>query len=129
MATDHFFSTKLLVGNLEKSALFYQSVCGLSEERRVDATIFGREVSEIIYRATSPGGAKFVLLAFLDTPEPAPGDVVLVFNTIDLKAFIQRAQDAGGSVVQDIETLAEHGIKVAFIKDMEGHLIEAIERL
>jgi lactoylglutathione lyase len=129
MAADLFIITKLIVGNLEKSAQFYQSVCGLSEEKRIDAAIFGREVTEIIYGATSPGGGKFVLLAFLDTPEPAPGDVVLVFNTTDLKAFIQRVQDAGGSVVQDIETLADHGIKVAFVKDVEGHLIEVIERL
>jgi lactoylglutathione lyase len=128
MAADLFIITKLVVGNLEKSAIFYQSVCGLSEEKRIDATIFGRKVREIVYGATSPGGAKFVLLAFLDTPEPAPGDVVLVFDTADLKAFIQRAQDAGGSVAQDIETFAEHGIKVAFIRDMEGHLIEVIER-
>ena len=129
MAKDHFGFAKLVVGDLEKSATFYRTVCGLTEQARIESEIGGRAISEIMFNPTGSGGATFVLLSFHDTPEPAAGELILGFITPDVRAFVDRARAAGGSVVQEAVARPEHGVKVAFVKDIEGHLIEVVERL
>jgi catechol 2,3-dioxygenase-like lactoylglutathione lyase family enzyme len=129
LTNDHFSFTKLVVGDLERCADFYKEVCGLTELARVNASIAGRAISEIMFHPTADGGSTFVLLSFLDTPKPAAGELILGFVTPDLAAFVARARAAGGTVVQDIVTQPEHGVKVAFVTDIEGHLIEVVEML
>ncbi|HLG90146.1 MAG TPA: VOC family protein [Alphaproteobacteria bacterium] len=126
---DHFGFTKLVVGDLEKSAAFYKSVCGLVERTRVESEINGRTIREILFNATAPNAGTFVLLSFTDSPKPAAGETILGFMTPDLSGFVDRARAAGGSVAQDIKTAPEHGVKVAFVRDVEGHLIEVVELL
>jgi catechol 2,3-dioxygenase-like lactoylglutathione lyase family enzyme len=129
MATDHFGFTKLIVGDLERSADFYTSVCELTELARVDAAIEGRRISEIMFNATGQGGATFVLLTYRDTPKPSSNEVILGFITKNVHAFVERAKAAGGSVAQEVESQPQHGVKVAFVRDVEGHLIEVVELL
>ena len=129
MTADHFGFTKLVVGDLEKSATFYKSVCGLTEMARVDAEIEGRAISEIMFNGTAPGAGTFVLLAYKDTPAPTSGELILGFITQDVDAFVARARAAGGSVAQAGTAQPEHGVKVAFVRDNEGHLIEVVEML
>ncbi|ATB32265.1 VOC family protein [Melittangium boletus] len=124
-----FGFTKLLVDNLEASAAFYKSVCGLVETRRVDATIAGRNIREILFAPGHEGGATFVLLKFLDAPKPTTDEVILGFMTDDIDAFVERAKAAGGAVAQSSSTTVEHGLKVAFVTDVEGHLIEVVQLL
>ena len=125
----HFGFTKLLVQDLEKSAAFYSAVCGLTETYRVESEIAGRPIKEIMYAPTAEGGASFVLLSFLDAKGPHREEVILGFQTEDLEAFVKRAQDAGGKVVDPIRSMPEHGVKVVFITDVEGHLLEVVELL
>lgn len=125
----HFGFTKLLVQDLEKAAAFYSSVCGLTEWARVEAEIAGRPIQEIMYSPTAEGGGTFVLLTFLDNAAPAREEVIIGFQTDDLEAFVERALAAGGKVVEPIRVMAEHGVKVAFVADVEGHLIEVVELL
>jgi catechol 2,3-dioxygenase-like lactoylglutathione lyase family enzyme len=128
--TDAAFAfTKLIVGDLERSAAFYRAVCGLTEQTRIEAAVDGRAMTEIILTADSPTAATLILLAFHDAPDPAPGDSILGFQTADLAAFVDRAVKAGGALVQDIKAFPEHRLKYAFVKDNEGHLIEGLERL
>lgn len=126
-STAHFGFTKLLVQDLEKSAKFYTEVCGLTELHRVDAQIAGRPISEIMFNATGPGAAMFVLLKFLDDEGSTGRDVVLGFQTDDVAAFVQRAVDAGGSIVDRVRDNPEHGVMVGFVSDPEGHLIEVVQ--
>ncbi len=129
MATDHFGFTKLIVGDLEKSAAFYKSVCELTEMARVDAEIENRSISEIMFNVTGQGAATFVLLSFLDAPVPKTAEVILGFITQDVDAFVARARKAGGSVAQEAQNQPQHGVRVAFVRDVEGHLIEVVELL
>ena len=124
-----FAFTKLIVGDLERSARFYAAVCGLREQRRIGAVVGGRTVTEIILGGDSAGPASLVLFAFHDSPQPAPGDSILGFETIDLEAFVERTRAAGGSVMHDIQSLPELGLRFAFVRDPEGHLIEAMQWL
>lgn len=125
----HFGFTKLLVDDIERAADFYKEVCGLSETARVDAIINGRPISEILFAPTGQGAATFVLLKFLDAPKPTNDEVILGFITDDIEAFCARADAAGGRITQPIADNPEHGVKVAFVTDVEGHLIEVVELL
>jgi predicted enzyme related to lactoylglutathione lyase len=127
VATDHFGFTKLVVGDLERSADFYTFVCELSEMARVDATIEGRPISEIMFNATGEGAATFTPLAYNGEPAPKAGEVILGLITKDVDAFVSRVEAAGGKVAQPAERQPEHGVKAAFVRDLEGHLIEVVE--
>lgn len=124
-----FGFTKLLVDDLERVAAFYKSVCDLQETVRVESEIAGRRISEIMFAPTGEGAGTFVLLKFLDAPKPTNDEVILGFITTDVDAFIARAVAAGGSVAQAAYDNVEHGVKVGFVKDVEGHLIEVVELL
>lgn len=125
----HFSFTKLLVHDLETSAKFYTSVCGLTEIARVSDAINERAIDEILYSPTGTGGATFVLLKFVGAPKPRNDEVILGFMTPDLEAFLQRVKAAGGSIVQEIRAMPTHGVRVAFVTDVEGHLIEVVQML
>ena len=49
--------------------------------------------------------------------------------TPDLDAFIARAEKAGGKMLQPIKTNEEHRVKVGFVTDLEGRIIEVVETL
>jgi len=125
----HFGFTKLVVADLEKSVAFYRAVCGVKETGRVDAAIAGRKISEVLFAPTANGGATLVLLAFHDAPKPASGEVILGAITRDIDAFFARALAAGGSVVEAAHEMAELKIRVGFVADAEGHLIEVVQPL
>lgn len=127
--TSHFGFTKLVVQDLEGTAAFYKDVAGLVEMARIQDTVGDRQIDEILFNATGEGGATFVLFKFLDRDAPAQDEVILGFQTSDLEAFVERVQKAGGKVVQPIEVREAHGVKVAFVTDTEGHLIEVVELL
>ena len=128
-ASAHFSCTKLVVADLEKACTFYKSVFGLVEQGRVDAHIEGRPISEIMFHPTAPGGATFVLLAYTDTVTPALSEAIILFITANLAALLETVSAAGGKVVEAMYDRPEHGVKVAFVRDPEGHLIEVVELL
>ena len=123
----HFGFTKLQVGDLEKSATFYRAVCGLVDQNRIDTESAGRKLSEILFAPTAPGGATFVLIHYYDTPAPVRGELILGFTTNDLEAFVGRARAAGGGVEREPYAIPELKLRVAFVRDIEGHLIEVVQ--
>lgn len=125
----HFGFTKLIVHDLEAMATFYKEVAGLTEMVRVQDTAGDRPIDEIIFNPTAAGGSTLVLFKFLDRVAPANEEVILGFQTPDIGAFVDRVRAGGGAVVAEIETKAAHGVKVAFVTDPEGHLIEVVELL
>ena len=46
MTQQNFAFTKLVVGNLEASAAFYEKVFGLTRQSRIQAEINGRKIDE-----------------------------------------------------------------------------------
>ncbi len=124
-----FGFTKLVVAELAKSADFYKRVCGLTEQFRYSSTIAGRKIDEILFNATYPGGPTFVLLSFPDSPEAVTGESILGFTTPDLEAFLGRVAEAGGTVAEGIRVMEDMKLKVAFVRDVEGHLLEIVQML
>ena len=127
--TNHFGFTKLVVHDLEACAAFYTAVLGVEEQRRVEGTVAGRPIEEILYGATAPGGGSFILLRYLDSVAPSRDEVVLGVWTDDIHALFDRAVAAGGAVPQPIAENPEHGVHLGFLADPEGHLIEVVQPL
>ena len=120
---------KTFVRDLDAMAKFYEDVLGLVPFNRHKDAMFGREIDEITYQASYPGGPALTLISYTDGNAPAAGEAVQGFITQDLEAVCERAKAAGGSVPEPIRTVAEFGIKVAFIIDPEGRINEVIEML
>lgn len=122
--TDFMF-TKLQVKDLEKAVSFYSSVVGLVEMNRVEAEITGRKVSEVVFMPTYEGGPLFILAQFHDTQAPAANEMILGLATKDIAAFIARAEQAGGRVLEPArEVPGMGGMQVAFVSDPEGHVLQ-----
>jgi predicted enzyme related to lactoylglutathione lyase len=127
-ATQFGFS-KTFVHDLDAMAAFYEDVFGLIPFNRHQDRMFGRDIDEITYQSTYQGGPALTLIKYMDSAGPAAGEAVQGYVTEDLEALVARAKAAGGSVPEDIRTIAEFGIKVAFVLDPEGHVNEVVQML
>ena len=125
----HYACNKLIAADLEKVAEFYKSVFGLVEQARVRAHIEGRGVSEILFEPTAPGGATFVLMAYTEGPPPAFSESINLFIVPDVDGQLDKLRAVGGRVTQDAADMPQHGVRVAFARDVEGHLIEIVQPL
>jgi catechol 2,3-dioxygenase-like lactoylglutathione lyase family enzyme len=125
----HFGVTKLVVHDLHAAHEFYSEACGLVEVFRYDSEIAGRPITEIGYAPTSEGGASFALIKFLDRDKPETGEQILGFTTDNIENFVARAETAGGRVTDPIREMPDLNLRVAFVEDGEGHLIEVVQML
>lgn len=125
----HFGHIKITVDDLERCAGFYTEVCGLVEFGRSQATMNGRDATEIMFAPTGDGGPMLVLVKWHEVPAAPNNDVLLGFTTPDLEAFCARVTAAGGRVTQEITSVPEHGVKAAFVTDIEGNVLEALQLL
>ncbi len=126
-----FGFTKLVVDDEEKLAVYYEEVYGLSPAQRLqgDAGGVGEPFREIIL---GPGGElspdeSLVLFKFVDRAAPRDQESILGFITEDLDALIERIQANGGSLAGPLRSMPEHGVRVVFSTDPEGHLCENVE--
>jgi predicted enzyme related to lactoylglutathione lyase len=126
-APTHFSFAKLVVADLEKSAVFYRDVFGLKETTRIRAEVRGRGLEEILFNPTGEGAAIFVLLRFDDATTPSSDELILGFHTDDVDALADRALAAGGTLARETQDFPHLGVRVAFIADLEGHQIEVVQ--
>lgn len=130
MATPaHFGFAKLVVADLDAASAFYRAVFGLEPLQTVESDIAGRPIKEIIFRPTADGAGTFVLLTFVGTAKPASDESIVGFITADIDGLFERARAAGGTIAQTVRDQPEHGVRVGFLADPEGHLIEVVQML
>jgi predicted enzyme related to lactoylglutathione lyase len=126
--TTRYTFTKLVVADLDASARYYRDVFGLHDLHRVQASIGGAPIDEIILGKDGGFDGGLILLAFPGSPAPEPGAVILGFTTNDLPALVARAVAAGGTVLEDVHVSTEGGgRRIAFVRDPEGNLAELVE--
>jgi len=128
----HGFSfTKLIVADVDSLFAFYNKVFGLVEMARVRQGEGEHELDEIIMTAAEGGYSvpSLVIQRFPNRPIPAPGEATLGFIVEDVGATVERALAGGGSVYRVAAAQPQHGVKVAFVRDSEGHMIELVEML
>lgn len=125
-----FTFTKLIVSDVDSLFAFYSSVFGLVERARVRQGEGENELDEIIMDSSAPASiATLVIKRYPNRPVPAPGEATLGFIVDDVDATVAKAVANRGSIYRAAQTQAQHGVKVAFIKDSDGHLIEVVEML
>lgn len=126
-----FSFTKLVVDDLDAMADYYCSVFGLHRGSRdqFDDGVGGVEPIDEIALVAAPDDryGALTLLRFINRPAPARDEVILGFTTPDLSGLLERVERAGGSVFGKVKDLPDHGIRVAFARDPEGHLTELVE--
>ena len=129
MPGPRFAFTKLLVNDLPAQFDFYSKVFGRTERTRYEFDDRPDPLAEIIM--TSPDGTEqsLVLLHYKGVPAPAPGSAVIGFQVHGLDEIVQRAENAGAMVTEPPTTMADIGIRVAFVTDPEGHVLELFEQL
>jgi predicted enzyme related to lactoylglutathione lyase len=120
--------TKLVVGDLDKSAAFYEAVCGYERGQVVASTLDGRAFREMIYQTAS--GARGLILMAYDAGSTPNAGPVLGFYTEDIAGVRERVLAHGGSVVEDVRPLkwGDTPMKIAYFADHEGHVLEVIQR-
>lgn len=126
-----FSFTKLIVSDVDNLYAFYNRVFDLVEKARVRQGEGEHELDEIIMGADKDGYSTptLVIQRFPNRPIPDRGEVTLGFVVADVDAIVKKAQAEGGSVYRAAQSQPQHGVKVAFIKDSDGHLIEVVEML
>ena len=133
MATDrlsHLSFTKLVVDDLDRMAAFYTTVFDLHQTGRLafEKGAIGEPIEEIFLcpEPTDRYG-QFVLFKFIDRPAPRDSEVILGFETRDLDNVLARAERCGGGLAAPIKAMPELGVRVAMLRDPEGHLCELVE--
>lgn len=122
--------TKLVVDDLDRMADFYCAVFDLHRTGRhaSESGALGEPIDEI-FLCPSPDDryGSFILFKFKDRPAPRDNETILGFRTRDLKAVVERACRAGGALAAPIKEMPELGVRIAMVRDPEGHLCELIE--
>lgn len=128
-----FGFTKLIVDDEERLARYYEAVYGLAPVERVEGDVggLGEPFREIML---GPGGAlspdeSLVLFKFVDRAAPRDQESILGFIAEDLDVLTRRITEQGGRVAGPIRSMPEHGVRVVFSTDPEGHLCENVELL
>ena len=128
-----FSFTKLIVNDEETMARYYHEVYGLNAIQRVqgESSAAGEPFREIIMGPGEAMSSEESLVMFRFTGRPAPRDqeCILGFVTDDLDALVERIAANGGKLVGPIKSMPEHGIRVVFATDPEGHLSENVQML
>jgi len=120
--------TKLIVGDLERSAAYYEAVFGLSELYRVRGRIAGERFEQAVLGADGEMAGGLVLVRFTERAAPPTGGLLLGFVSDDLAALFDRALNAGASVHEAIRDPEISGVAlVGFLADPDGHVAEIVQ--
>ncbi|HTJ64587.1 MAG TPA: VOC family protein [Alphaproteobacteria bacterium] len=126
-----FSFTKVIVADVNRMFAFYRDVFGMTETARVQQGNGDDELDEIIMGPAGAGYAvpSLVIQRYPNRPIPEPGETTLGFIVSDIERTLDDAVASGATVTRPIRTAAGYGIRVAFIKDPDGHLIEIVQML
>lgn len=131
MPATAFSFTKIAVADLERAEHFYSSVFGLSAVRRITGGEGDHAHEEVVMMpvGAAPDSCRLVLTRFINRALAVPGEAVIGLQVTDIDATIDAAIDAGGSTDHPARDFPEHGLRVALVKDHEGHVIELLQTL
>jgi len=121
-----FSFTKICVDDLERAASFYAGVFGMKEWSRHESPT----IQEIMLKSSdAPAAPTLVLMK----PIPAPAIVIgtghgpIGMIVADIDDVVARTLKAGGKITKEPYGMAQLGIKVAFVEDLDGHAVELVE--
>lgn len=121
--------TKIIVADLALMERFYCDSLGLKVQARIAVDKPGWALRETILTFGDPSGTLLNLVQYLDRPCPAPGEAVIGLSVDSIDAVIDAATRGGGSVATPPVDVPDHGLRIAYIADPEGHLLELLQPL
>ncbi len=126
-----FTFTKMFVADLDSEAAFYEQVIGLKIVMRMTVGEGDSIADEVLLSAdgTLGGGASLALLRYRERPAPPVGELMLGFMVEDVDGVAALAERAGGRILHAPHDIPEHGVRVTFVADAEGHEMEIIQPL
>ena len=86
-----YIFAKTFVHDLDAMAAFYEAVFGLIPFGRHQDKMLGRDVDEVTYQSSYPGGPALTLIKYLDSTAPTAGEAVQGYMSDELEALVERA--------------------------------------
>lgn len=116
------------MADLEKSERFYTETLGLS---RVTYIEFGEgpgALEKVILAVPeqAAGMAQLNLIRYPNLPVPTPGEAVFGFMVDNIEATMSAVVAAGSQIAVPLQEIPDHRLKLSFITDPEGHMIEIL---
>jgi len=123
-----FALARFKVADLAGLEKFYTRALGFTVTTRADEGEGEQELHEIFLGL---GGAQpqFALIHYPNQPTPQPGEAMVALIVDDLEATIAAVQAEGGRDVTGVIPVPEYKMKLAFVTDPEGHMIELMQML
>jgi lactoylglutathione lyase len=123
----------LFVPDVSASLAFYEQAFGLS--RRFSNEQDGKAYGELETGAACLAFANFAMAktqleqdAIFSAPDKPPLGVEVALITVDVPALFERALQSGASAVRPPATMP-WGQTIAYVRDLDGHLIELCTRV
>lgn len=123
----NFVFTKVNVGDIDRLETFYTALFGMEVTARIAQGEGEAQMDERILTKPGTRGPQLILIAHPNRPLPAPGETVLGLMVDDLDAAFAQALEMGASVVHPITEVPEHKLRLAFVADPEGHVVELLQ--
>lgn len=121
---------KIIVADVDRTFDFYHHVLGVEQNVRVRTGEGHDALDEIVSKPVGDAGAPVLSIKrFLNRAAPPPGELQIGFIVPDVDRALADAVAAGGAVLKPAKDMPEHGVRVAFIHDIEGHAIELVQLL
>jgi lactoylglutathione lyase len=119
----------LKVRDLDRSLHFYETVMGLKQARRLQAS---KDVVEVLLNGASGNDTPGVMLmhdARRDRPyELGDGYSRIVVYVDDLSRIAKALPESGGTTVRAVTRIEALKIKILLAKDPDGYVIEFVQR-
>lgn len=123
----NFAFTKLIVGDIAGLERFYCEALGLRVANRIEIDNGAWNLVETILAVGESAAPLLNLIHYPGRPVPPAGEAVIGFNVTDLDAVIAAAVAGGGSLAVPPVAVPEHGLRLAYVADPEGHTIELLQ--
>ena len=126
-----FAFTKLVVADLTAAEQFYKKTLGLSRVTYIEFGEGPEELQEVVLTVPggAPGGALLNLIRYPNRPMPAPGETVIGFIVDDVEATVAALTGAGARIKIPVVDMADEGLRLAYVTDLDGHTIEILQSL
>jgi lactoylglutathione lyase len=127
----NFAFTKMVVADLAAAEHFYTSTLGLTRLTYIEFGEGSHALKEVILSiaGADPQVARLNLIHYPSRPTPAPGEAIFGFMVDDIEAALEAMIAAGGQIAVPLQDVPEHSLRLAFIADPEGHMVEILQAL
>lgn len=127
MAVKSIAYAKIVVGDLDRLQSFYSEFLGLTLAMRIEEGEGDDAFAECFFAPGPQSPPQIVLIAYTNRPAPPRGEAVLALRVDSVDEIVASTCRGGGAIAVEAYDVPEHNIRMAYVTDPEGHLIELIQ--